>query len=128
MNNGSVATLCAFTCVIIDTILNFEVHVDVNANVTRTRTCLVHTKGLFTRNVCICICIKRQEWVLWQQVIVFKLSTFPFSRTEWQRSKKNAHVLMNRNMSDNLFVHARRSINHSFKEFHVFRLELTRCP
>ena len=65
-------------------ILNFDVHVDVNANVTRTRTCVVHTKGLFTRNVCICICIKREEWGLWQQVIVFKLSTFPFSRTERQ--------------------------------------------
>ena len=27
--------------------------------------------ALFTRNVCICLCLKLQEWVLWQQVIVF---------------------------------------------------------
>ena len=34
---------------------------------------LFGNKALFTRNVCVCVCVKRQEWVPWQQVMVFIL-------------------------------------------------------
>ena len=30
-------------------------------------------QALFTRNVCVCVCVKREEWFLWQQVTVFIL-------------------------------------------------------
>ena len=36
--------------------------------------CMQRFKTLFTCNVCVCICIERQERVLWQQVIVFTLN------------------------------------------------------
>ena len=35
-------------------------------------------KALFTRNVCIYVFVKCQEWVLWQQVMVFTLNICVF--------------------------------------------------
>ena len=44
-----------------------------------------------TCNVCICVCIKCQEWVPWQQITVFTINAciFKYGR---QISKKNANV------------------------------------
>ena len=36
-----------------------------------TKVGLLVVKTLFTRNACVCICVKRHEWSLWQQVMVF---------------------------------------------------------
>ena len=38
------------------------------------------SKALFTRNAGICICVKNQEWVLWQQVIMFTFSVCIFKK------------------------------------------------
>ena len=45
-------------------------------------------QALFTRNVCVCICVRFQEWVLLQQMMVFihKICIWP------QRSRKNANA------------------------------------
>ena len=45
-------------------------------------------QALFTRNVCVCICVRFQEWVLLQQMMVF-IHNICIWR---QRSKKNANA------------------------------------
>ena len=43
-------------------------------------------KALFTRNIFVCIGVKRKQWVSWQQVIVFtQIHMFAFSRMGRQR-------------------------------------------
>ena len=50
-----------------------------------------NSKALFTLNACVHGCFRRQERVLWQQVMVFTLNIF-ISKLGWQRSKKNAYA------------------------------------
>ena len=45
-------------------------------------------KALFTLNVCVCICVKLQEWVPWKQMMMFILNVCLWQ----QRSKKNANA------------------------------------
>ena len=45
-------------------------------------------QALFTRNVCVCICVRFQEWVLLQQMMVFIHNIYIWR----QRSKKNANA------------------------------------
>ena len=51
-----------------------------------------NTKALFTHNVCVSVCVKRQEWVLWQQVTVFTLNVNIFrnatSKIKGKRKRK----------------------------------------
>ena len=63
-------------------------------------SCLENTrpvKALFTLNVCACVCVKIQEWVLWQQTMVFILDICIW----WQKSKKNvnADVSLNKTLN-----------------------------
>ena len=51
-------------------ILSGTVMLDLDA----TNIMQITGKGLFTRNVWVCFNSKRQEWVLWQQVMVFTLN------------------------------------------------------
>ena len=46
-------------------------------------------KALFTRNVCVCIFVKCQEWVIWQQVMVLS-----FQELDQQRAKKNVNAVV----------------------------------
>ena len=50
-------------------------------------------KALFARNVCICVCVKRQEWVLWQQVMVFTLDVCIFKNVMAKiKGKRRSYV------------------------------------
>ena len=40
------------------------------------------------RNVCVCIWVKRQEWILWQQVMVFTLDTCIFKNGRQRKRQK----------------------------------------
>ena len=48
--------------------------------------------ALFTRNVCVCVYVKRQKWVLWQQMMVFTLNICIFKDGTAKITKKPGNV------------------------------------
>ena len=84
---------------------------------------LAPIKALFTRNVCVCVSIKRHEWIPWYQVEVFTLCVC-VRRTGWEAilcvcvcitidsiqnfdAKVDAHanVKCKQNLITNIFAH-----------------------
>ena len=54
-------------------------------------TNISYLQALFTHNICVCICMKHQEWGLWQQMMLFTLNVCIFKN--WiAKIKESANV------------------------------------